>query len=354
MVSLDTPGSLHLWPAPGAIRLPRQVSSAQGQADEVGVGYATAHHGELLQGMFDDGTGQLRRALVTMPQYALGSRAVFYPSQNHWGFVAEDVQSTDASNLTLTKVRRAAVLALREFVAHPATARGGRIEITSDVPRGIGMGSSTSDVTATIRAIADYHGIALPPEQVSRLAVLAEGASDSIMFTERVVLFAQRDGLVLETLGYRLPPLVVLGCDTRPGHGGVDTLRHPPAEYDDKELGAFQVLRAALRRALATGDVRLLGRVTTASARINQRFLPKPQLEQLHQLCLGHGGCGVQVAHSGTVAGLLFDPARPGVQDDVRRCRDQLAGMGLPVTAVIGVDPDEAGLARPANLRVMA
>jgi len=32
---------------------------------EVGVGYAQAHHGELLQGMFDDGAGRFYRALVT-------------------------------------------------------------------------------------------------------------------------------------------------------------------------------------------------------------------------------------------------------------------------------------------------
>ncbi len=32
-----------------------------------GVGYSIAHHGELLQGVFDDGAGRLRRALVTMP-----------------------------------------------------------------------------------------------------------------------------------------------------------------------------------------------------------------------------------------------------------------------------------------------
>src|ERR1700685_620389 len=47
----------------------------QGELD-VGVGYAPAHHGELLQGMFDDGTGGLRRALVTLPQPGRGSRAV--------------------------------------------------------------------------------------------------------------------------------------------------------------------------------------------------------------------------------------------------------------------------------------
>jgi uncharacterized protein involved in propanediol utilization len=295
----------------------------------VGVGYAPAHHGELLQGVFEDGDGRLRRALVTLPLPGRGSRAVFHPSQHHWGIVGTP---------ELTKVRRAAILTLRELSRHPAPAKGGQIEITSDVPRGVGMGSSTSDVTATIRAVADYHGVALSREEVGRLAVLAECASDSIMIDDRVVLFAHREGVVLETFGHRLPPLVVVGCDADPG-ARVDTLRFRPAEYDDDEIAAFRVLRAGLRRAVATDDPALLGRVATASARINQRFLPKPALPALLELCHRLGGCGVQVAHSGTVAGVIFDARRPGVAEAVRECTDGVARLGLTVTAVIGPDP---------------
>jgi uncharacterized protein involved in propanediol utilization len=305
----------------------------------VGVGYAPAHHGELLQGVFDNGAGRLCRALVTLPHPSRGSRAVFHPSQRHWGIVGTPEE---------VLVRRAAVLALREFSRHPAPAKGGQIEIVSDVPRGIGMGSSTSDVTATIRAVADYHGVVLSREQEGRLAVLAECASDSVMIDDRVVLFAHREGAVLDTLGYRLPPMVVLGCNAQPG-ARVDTLRLSPADYDDREIGAFQVLRAALRRAMATDDVALLGRVATASARINQRFLPKPALEPLLDLCLSAGGCGVQVAHSGTVAGLIFDARRPGLQGGIARCIAGVEQLGLTVTDMIAGQPRATGPAGAAG-----
>jgi uncharacterized protein involved in propanediol utilization len=312
------------------VRHPRQVKASTGRHPtefEAGVGYAPAHHGELLQGMFADDTGQPRRALVTLPHSERGSRAVFYPSQHHWGVVGTP---------ELTKVRRAAILTLREFSTHPAPAKGGQIEITSDIPRGIGMGSSTSDVTATIRAVADYHGVPLSREEVGRLAVLAECASDSIMIDDRVVLFAHRDGVVLETLGHRLPPMIVVGCDTEPG-SRVDTLGLQPADYNDREIGAFGVLRAALRRAVATDDVELVGRVATASSRINQRFLPKAQLEELLALCLAYHGCGVQVAHSGTVAGLIFDARRPDATAGALRCAATIEEMGLVITAMIGL-----------------
>ena len=304
---------------------------------DVGVGYAPAHHGELLQGMFYDAAGQPRRALVTLPQPGRGTRAAFYPSYSHSGIVGPP---------GLTKVRRAAMLALRQFATHPAPAKGGRIDITSDITRGIGMGSSTSDVTATIRAVADFHGVELSKDEVARLAVLAECASDSIMIDDRVVLFGHRDGVVLETFGHRLPPMFVISCDTEPG-ARVDTLRLQPADYDEAEVASFGVLRAALRRAVALGDTALLGRVATASARINERYLPKPHLEFLLRLCLRHGGCGIQVAHSGTVAGLIFDALHPDAEARLRRCAAELeltaATTGITVTGLIGVSASLTG-----------
>jgi uncharacterized protein involved in propanediol utilization len=291
----------------------------------VGTGSAQGHHGELLQGVFEDGAGRPRRALVTLPAPGRGSRAVFRPSWEHWGVVGAP---------GMIKVRRAAILALRQFAGHPAPAKGGSVDIVSDLPHGAGMGSSTSDVTATIRAVADWHGATLSREEIGRLAVLAECASDSIMIEDRVVLFAHRDGVVLETLGHRLPPLLVVGFDTRPGTG-VDTLGLPPADYDDREAGAFGVLRCALRRAVRTGDVPLLARVATASARLNQRFLPKPALEELLRLGLAHGAYGIQVAHSGTVAGLIFDPASPGTPDAAAACAAAVEALGFPLTGTL-------------------
>ena len=295
----------------------RELHSANGRLGEfeVGVGYAPAHHGELLQGKFYDDAGRLHRALVTLPQPGRGSRALFYPSQRHWGVVGTP---------ELTKVRRA---------------------ISTGCARAAG-------VTATIRAVADFHGVSLSREEVGRLAVLAECASDSIMIDDRVVLFAHREGVVLETLGPRLPPMIVVGCDTEPG-ARVDTLALQPAEYNDEEIGAFQVLRAGLRRAIATQDVALVGRVATASARINQRFLPKPMLEPLLDLCLRCHGCGIQVAHSGTLAGLILDTRRPGVEESVQQCISQVQALGIEVTTMIR-DQHAAAGAPAADIEVPA
>ena len=78
--------------------------------------------------------------------------------------------------------------------------------------------------------------------------------------------------------------------------------------------------------------------MATASARVNQRFLPKPSLPDLIELSRRLGGAGVQVAHSGTVAGLIFDARRPGIEDSVAECRAGIEALGLPVTTVIRSD----------------
>jgi uncharacterized protein involved in propanediol utilization len=147
------------------------------------------------------------------------------------------------------KARRAAELTVLEI----APGAGGCLEITSDVPLGRGLGSSTSDVLAAIRAVADSFGLVLPPVGVARLAVEAELASDSLMFDHSAVLFAHREGTLIEDFGAELPPLQVLGFGTG---GPVDTLAHVPARYSEQELDVFGELRIMLRQAVRPGTAR--------------------------------------------------------------------------------------------------
>jgi uncharacterized protein involved in propanediol utilization len=299
-----------------------------------GVGFAPGHHGEILQGVFQH-AGRLRRALVTLPNPEVGSRAIFHPG------TAPGVIGSEPG---LAKVRRAAALAMTAFAAPGSPAVGGYVEIDSTIPRGVGMGSSTADVTATIRAIAHYHRASPTAEDIGALAVRVEQASDSTMIDDRVVLFGHRDGVVIETLGVRLPPMIVVGCVADPDRGGVDTLTLPQAAYGGTEIAWLRALRDELRLAVRTRDVARLGRVATASARLNQRRLPKPAFDFLLDLARRCGACGVQVAHSGTVAGVIFDPRRPGADAGVARCLTGLRDAGLPTTTIIGPAESELRL----------
>jgi len=293
------------------------------------IGVAPAHHGEIIQGAFHDNAGRLCRALVTLRHPELSSRATFYPSRER-----ADITGPPG----MWKVRQAAAATMAAFATERSPFTGGHVEISSTVPLGVGMGSSTADVTATIRAIANFHGARPSAAKIGQMAVQVESASDPIMIDDQVALFAQREGRVLESLGRSLPRMIVVGCITDPVPGGIDTVALPTAAYSVDDVETFQLLRAEIRAAVRDNDVGRLGRVATASALISQRFLPKPALGLLLDLCKRCGGCGVQVAHSGTVAGVIFDPDRPGVVADIDRCAAYLDRAGLALTGMISPD----------------
>ncbi|MGW1933325.1 GHMP family kinase ATP-binding protein [Streptomyces sp. NPDC001919] len=316
----------HRPPAPPA-PVPDATTAGDGTPTGKGVGHAPCHHGELLQGVFLDAHGGRCAGLVTLPLDGPGSRAEFVRRP---GTPPQAVSVTPADR---GKAGRAAALAVAECAGLAGLPpEGGEVRLSSDVPMGLGMGSSTSDVIATIRAVADAYGLALPPGAVARLAVHAERASDPLMLDARPVLFAQREGRVLEVLGPALPALVVVGC-VLGGGAPVDTLALPGREATETDVQEYERLRGLLRGAVARGDARLLARVATASARRGQRVLRHPEFDDLVAVARHTGAAGVQIAHSGAVAGVLFDPAEPGdLRDRLRRCRNALHRHGIPTT----------------------
>ncbi|GAB1513055.1 GHMP family kinase ATP-binding protein [Actinophytocola sp. KF-1] len=297
----------------------------------VAIGHASAHHGEILQGVFLDASGRPCRGLVTLPMPGPGARAEFTPLPR--GRVV-------VSPAGRVKAARAASLAIAECARRTGRPRcGGHLRLHSDIPLGLGMGSSTGDVIATVRAVAASFGLVLPSGVIARLAVQAEDASDPLMLEDRPLLFAQREGRVLEDLGAALPPVIVVGCLTAGGRP-VDTLALPAADAHD-DVREFERLRALLRRALAEADVGLLGWVSTESARRNQRRLPKEELPELEAIAGRAGAAGVQVAHSGNVAGLLFDPAADDLDERLRHCVRALHDRAIPVTRIFSTGRPE-------------
>lgn len=300
------------------ITLSHSPLSAAQVCPHIGHGSSIGHHGEILQGVFEDSTGCLRRGLVTLLSTVFRSEAVFMPDDG-------DVIRTEPA--WKVKARRAAELVLANV---SESIRGGRLTIDSNIPPAWGFGSSTSDVTAVVRAVADSVGVALPPREIASMAVAAETASDAVMFSGQTVLFAQRDGLVIEEFAGPLPAMQVLGFNTDPC--GVDTLSFPPARYSWWEIEAFRPLLALIRRAVCFQEPGLVGQAASASARINQRYLPKPRFDRIERLVERVGALGLQVAHSGTLIGLLFDPADVLLEERLCESQTLLAEMDFAST----------------------
>ncbi|ALL78009.1 hypothetical protein AD006_26760 [Pseudonocardia sp. EC080610-09] len=281
-----------------------------------GRGSAPCHHGELLQGFFRDSSGAARPGLVTLPSPVAGVRAEFRPSGT-----GTEVTVRPPGRV---KAARAARLAL-DAVAGPGTG-GGQLTLHGAVPPGLGLGSSTADVVASVRAVADATGTRIAPHTLARLAVAAEAASDPLMFDDaRPRLFAQRDGDVLEVLPGELPRLLVVGC-LLDGGRPVDTPAVRPPEPPAPVVGTYEELRAELRAALAAGDPAGIARVATRSAQLHRT---DGEVDRLRAAVEGPGVLGVQIAHSGNVAGVLLAPG-DGVAAD--RVTAALRAAGLVPT----------------------
>jgi len=286
------------------------------RSHRIGTAEIHAHHGEIVQGVFYSSDGNLEHALVTLPCSLYRARARFRPVRSgpltlepagRW-------RAKTAARLTLDALGR--------------TGWGGSLQIESNVPIRWGCGSSTTDVLVTIRAVADAFNRVLEPEWIARISVAAETASDSLMYgPERTVLFAQRRGSLLLELGGPLPPMVVLGFNTEVDRG-VETLSLPPIQYSSWEIEAFRAILGMLRRAIEHQDPWLVGRVATASSIITQRHRPKRFMPQLLRLSQEVGALGIQVAHSGTVAGFLFEPGNETI-GRIQHAQAGLKSLGL-------------------------
>ena len=165
------------------------------------------------------------------------------------------------------------------------------------------MASSTADILAAIGATAAALKADISTLKQAELALSIE-PSDGVMLPG-IALFDHRHGRIAQSLG--APPdmrVLVLefsdAVDTE-SFNAVDRdrelRRHAPRFRDALEL---------ITTGIESGDAEPIGRGATESAMAYQAVLPKPQLPGALALAEAAGALGVNVAHSGTVIGLLF------------------------------------------------
>lgn len=280
------------------------------------------HHGEILQGAFAAANGRLCRALVTLPCPLICSKATVHLRPSDPVVECSPAwrrKSASAVRLTLD------TLGLIDW--------GADLEVSSNIEVGLGLGSSSSDVTSAIKATFRALKFTPPDALVAQLAVEAEVASDPLMYDE-TVLFAHRRGSIVERFDGALPPMLVLGF--RVSSGRVDTVATPPARYCNDELDRLDEARRQLRSALAWQDLASVGRVATESAQLNQRFVPLQEFDELLTIARQCQAAGVQLAHSGGVGGLIF-PCDAGVLVD--QARAELRSIGVSSSWVFSPGP---------------
>ena len=260
-----------------------------------GVGYSESHFGEYIQGIFfDNKTKSYVNGLITVLCNLFRVYAVFYPSMDKRVCCCSrnKTKALTAVKKTLQWINKS------EF--------GGELRLYSNIPVGYGCGSSSADVVATIKAVANAFDCNLSPDEIALLAVDIETASDSIMYDNKMVLFAQRKGIVLRDFG-SMPSIDVFGFST--SEQGVDTLSLQPIQYTHSEILEFESMVGLVSMAALTQDPKYLGIAAYKSALINQKYRPKPKRFANVSFNMVEDGLalGCSVSHSGTVIGFIFD-----------------------------------------------
>ncbi|HHW04086.1 MAG TPA: GHMP kinase [Thermoanaerobacterales bacterium] len=179
------------------------------------------------------------------------------------------------------------------------------IKINTQIPRGIGLSSSTADITATCMATASAAGRYIFSGDIADIALSIE-PSDGVMFSGAVI-FDHIKGTWKESLG-SLPDMDVYIIDTGET---VDTKefnsRKDLLALNQKKEARVMVALEMARSAIKKGDVKLLGEAMIMSAMAHQEILYKYHLENIIESALKFGAVGVNIAHSGSAMGLFFE-----------------------------------------------
>ncbi|MFF4486647.1 kinase [Streptomyces sp. NPDC001544] len=274
-----------------------------------GVSAAFGTFGELLQGVLPEEDGDF---LVTLP-VARWAMARF-----------ELLPGAEALQVWPAHKRKA--LRLTSMIMEDAQrCWGGVLRIDSTIPEGKGLASSSADLVATARAVANALDEPMPPRRIESYLARIE-PTDGVLYPA-VVAFHHRSVRLRARLG-SLPSMAVVSVDEG---GAVDTVdfNSLPKPFTTADKREYARLLERVTRAVARQDLAEVGRVATASARMNQVLRHKWSLEALIDICQQVGGLGVVVGHSGTTLGILLNTEAP-------HCASQLAVAAQACQQLVG------------------
>lgn len=250
--------------------------------------------GELVQGVMGG-----RNFLVTCPinKYSVATVKIF----------------PHKTEIVGTKAKSKACQAVQRTLAHFNCSYGAEVQIESQLPVGKGMASSTADLSAAALATALALGEHLSLEEIADIALGIEPSDGT--FYPGIALFDHVQGTVRRILG-NPPAMKILIVDLG---GEVDTVEFNRQEgLWAKNLSKEKEISKALElieRGIALNSPKLIGEGASISSLANQIILYKPGLEDLLETVLKNGGYGINVAHSGTVVGILLDAADNRIQE---------------------------------------
>lgn len=208
-------------------------------------------------------------------------------------------------NIGPSKSRRAIEKVFERFNLPIRESKNISLNIHSDIPVGKGMASSTADIGATIVATLGLIKKNLTSEEISYIASTIEPTDST--YIEKNVVFNPLNGEVIKYLGNIKNSKVVILEPNKT----LDTMkiRNTP-NYKDIKIQNKEIINEAfylLEEGIRNNELSLVGRATTLSSLANENIDKKEGLKEIIEISQNYGAYGVNIAHSGTVIGILMD-----------------------------------------------
>ena len=203
------------------------------------------------------------------------------------------------------------------------------MRLTSELPRGKGMASSSADIAAVVVAVMEAFGESWTPELIMDIAVQIE-PTDGV-FCPGIVLMNQVSGKVWKCF-LQVPALHGAVFDVG---GMVDTCTfHQQENVAEDMCEMFN----AFRQVMESGQAERIAQIAAESALANQRLLYKEELAQIWLLGQSAGAWGVNVAHSGTVLGLWWSAVKDAAE--LHACAERIArNVGVDYLGLVSLCP---------------
>ncbi|WNG47371.1 hypothetical protein F0U60_27010 [Archangium minus] len=201
-----------------------------------------------------------------------------------------------------------------------------QFSIESQLARGKGLASSSADLTAVGTAL--LHSLEIDAcfhsSLISRAAAQVE-PTDGVMYPG-INAYAQHECQLIENFGsfdFELAGVLL--------ENEVDTVSYNSKSlaYTAQEEASFELAFGWAREGIRNKDLSLVGRASSLSAEINERFLPKREFKRARLLQARLGSPGLVVAHSGTAIGLLV-PQGASAGEKARMTGELQSLYGLP------------------------
>lgn len=190
---------------------------------------------------------------------------------------------------------------------------------TSEIPVAAGLGSGAAVATALVRALADYMGQPLPPEEMATLVYSSEerlhgtpsGIDNTVIAFERAIWFERGMEMdnqpepTIEPVDIGAPFRLVVGDtgERSPTHRSVGEVRRrwqaDPGRYEELFYRIDSVVRQ-IRIALASDDITSLGLLINENQELLEAMgVSSPALERLVAAAQNAGAWGAKLSGGG-------------------------------------------------------